>query len=42
MPDAYFQFERVGFFKQDPDSTEGQMVYNRAVGLRDTWAKKST
>jgi glutaminyl-tRNA synthetase len=42
MPDAYFQFERVGFFKQDPTSAAGQMIYNRAVSLRDTWAKKST
>ena len=41
MPAAYFQFERVGFFKQDVDATAARMVYNRSVGLRDSWAKKS-
>ena len=40
MPEAYFQFERVGFFKQDPDSRDGQMIYNRSVTLKDAWAKK--
>jgi glutaminyl-tRNA synthetase len=40
MSDAYFQFERVGFFKQDSDSDHGQMVYNRSVTLKDAWAKK--
>jgi glutaminyl-tRNA synthetase len=40
MPDAYFQFERVGFFKQDPDSTPDQMIYNRSVTLKDAWSKK--
>jgi glutaminyl-tRNA synthetase len=33
------QFERLGYFCVDPDSTEGKMVFNRTVGLRDTWAK---
>ena len=40
MPDAYFQFERVGFFKQDPDSTADRVVYNRSVTLKDAWSKK--
>ena len=40
MPNAYFQFERVGFFKQDPDSRPDHMVYNRSVTLKDTWARK--
>jgi glutaminyl-tRNA synthetase len=40
MPNAYFQFERVGFFKQDPDSLPDHMVYNRSVTLKDTWARK--
>lgn len=40
MPEAYFQFERVGFFKQDPASEAGRMIYNRSVTLKDAWAKK--
>ena len=40
MPNAYFQFERVGFFKQDPDSCTDHVVYNRSVTLKDTWARK--
>jgi glutaminyl-tRNA synthetase len=34
-----FQFERVGYFCVDPDSTADKLVFNRTVGLRDTWAK---
>jgi glutaminyl-tRNA synthetase len=34
-----FQFERLGYFSVDPDSTPGHLVVNRTVGLRDTWAK---
>lgn len=34
-----FQFERVGYFCVDPDSREGHMVFNRTVGLKDSWAK---
>jgi glutaminyl-tRNA synthetase len=33
------QFERVGYFCADPDSTPERLVFNRTVGLRDTWAK---
>jgi glutaminyl-tRNA synthetase len=33
------QFERTGYFARDPDSTLGRLVFNRTVGLRDTWAK---
>jgi len=40
MPEAYFQFERVGFFKQDPACEAGRMIYNRSVTLKDAWAKK--
>jgi glutaminyl-tRNA synthetase len=35
------QFERQGYFCRDPDSTPGHVVFNRTVGLRDTWAKVS-
>jgi glutaminyl-tRNA synthetase len=38
------QFERLGYFCVDPDSKEGQLVFNRTASLRDEWAKiqKST
>jgi glutaminyl-tRNA synthetase len=34
-----FQFERQGYCCVDKDSTPGKLVFNRAVALRDTWAK---
>jgi glutaminyl-tRNA synthetase len=34
-----FQFQRLGYFCVDPDSTAGKLVFNKTVGLRDTWAK---
>ncbi len=37
--DAPVQFERQGYFYRDSDSTPGRLVFNRTVGLRDTWAK---
>jgi glutaminyl-tRNA synthetase len=33
------QFERQGYFCPDPDSAPSRLVFNRTVGLRDTWAK---
>ncbi|MBN1821090.1 MAG: glutamine--tRNA ligase, partial [Prolixibacteraceae bacterium] len=38
-PLSYFQFERMGYFNVDPDSTEEKLIFNRTVPLRDTWAK---
>ncbi len=38
-PGETFQFERQGYFCVDPDSTGGKPVFNRTVGLRDTFAK---
>jgi len=38
-PGARYQFERMGYFCADPDSTPGKPVFNRTIGLRDTWAK---
>jgi glutaminyl-tRNA synthetase len=35
------QFERQGYFCPDPDSRPGALVFNRTVGLRDSWAKES-
>jgi glutaminyl-tRNA synthetase len=34
-----YQFERLGYFCVDPDSTPERLVFNRTVALRDTWAK---
>jgi len=34
-----FQFERLGYFCVDPDSSSGKLVFNRTVSLRDPWAK---
>ncbi|HML08867.1 MAG TPA: glutamine--tRNA ligase/YqeY domain fusion protein [Xanthobacteraceae bacterium] len=33
------QFERQGYFCRDPDARPGRLVFNRTVGLRDSWAK---
>ncbi|MCL2042579.1 MAG: glutamine--tRNA ligase/YqeY domain fusion protein [Treponema sp.] len=36
----HYQFERLGYFTRDPDSgRDGRPVFNKTVGLRDTWAK---
>jgi glutaminyl-tRNA synthetase len=34
-----FQFERLGYFCVDPDTTAGRLVFNRTVSLKDTWAR---
>ncbi|MCX6545315.1 MAG: glutamine--tRNA ligase/YqeY domain fusion protein [Acidobacteria bacterium] len=34
-----YQFERLGYFAVDPDSTPGNLVFNRTVTLKDTWAR---
>jgi len=34
-----YQFERMGYFCVDHDSASGKLVFNRTIGLRDTWAK---
>jgi len=38
-PGTPYQFERLGYFAADPDSTREMLVFNRTVALRDTWAK---
>src|SRR5579871_5411241 len=38
-PASRYQFERLGYFSVDPDSTPQKPVFNRTVALRDTWAK---
>lgn len=38
-PEDKFQFQRLGYFVVDPDSTSEKIVFNRTVPLRDSWAK---
>ena len=35
------QFERLGYFCIDPDTTDERLVINRTIGLRDSWAKQA-
>ena len=35
-----FQFQRIGYFCVDPDTTDGHLVFNRTIGLKDSWAKQ--
>lgn len=39
-PEEKFQFQRIGYFTPDKDSTPDRFIFNRTVGLRDTWAKE--
>ena len=39
-PLDYLQFQRIGYFNVDKDSTPEHLVFNRTVGLKDTWSKK--
>lgn len=38
-PLSYLQFQRIGYFNVDPDSTPEKPVFNRTVSLKDTWSK---
>ena len=38
-PGERFQFQRLGYFCVDPDTQEGQLIFNKTVGLKDNWAK---
>jgi len=40
-PESRYQFERLGYFCVDRDSSPGHLVFNRTVSLRDTWARIS-
>jgi len=40
-PGDHFQFERVGYFCPDPDSTPDKLVFNRTLPLKDSWAKEA-
>lgn len=39
QPGEYLQFQRIGYFMADKDSTNEHLVFNKTVGLKDTWAK---
>jgi glutaminyl-tRNA synthetase len=39
QPETRFQFLRQGYFSVDPDTRPGRLVFNRIVGLKDTWGK---
>ena len=39
-PGQYLQFQRIGYFMADLDTTAEKPVFNKTVGLKDTWAKK--
>jgi glutaminyl-tRNA synthetase len=41
QPGEHFQFLRKGYFCVDTDSTSEHLVFNRTVGLKDTWAKEA-
>ena len=36
----HFQFQRIGYFNVDPDSTPDHLIFNRTVSLKDSWAKE--
>jgi glutaminyl-tRNA synthetase len=38
-PLDYLQFQRIGYFNVDKDSTPDKLIFNRTVGLKDTWSK---
>ena len=40
-PGEYLQFQRTGYFMADLDTTSEHLVFNKTVGLKDTWAKQS-
>ena len=40
-PGEYLQFQRIGYFMADLDSTAEKPVFNKTVGLKDTWAKQN-
>ncbi|MGI8820363.1 MAG: glutamine--tRNA ligase [Chthoniobacterales bacterium] len=41
VPNERYQFERLAYFALDPDSRPGQLVFNRTITLKDTWAKQA-
>jgi len=40
-PGEYLQFIRMGYFMADPDTNDAKPVFNKTIGLKDTWAKQN-
>ncbi len=40
-PGEYLQFQRIGYFMADPDTSDNAPVFNKTVGLKDAWSKKN-
>lgn len=40
LPQTHYQFERIGYFSVDPDSTPEKPVFNRTVPLKDSWTRE--
>ncbi len=40
-PGEYLQFQRIGYFMADPRTSADHLVFNKTVGLKDTWSKKN-
>lgn len=38
-PGSHFQFQRLGYYTVDPDTTPQKIVFNKTIGLKDTWGK---
>jgi len=38
-PLEHFQFQRIGYFTPDKDSTPGHLIFNRTIALKDSWEK---
>jgi glutaminyl-tRNA synthetase len=41
LPELHYQFERIGYFALDKDSTPGKLVFNRTIPLQDAWVKET-
>lgn len=41
-PGDHYQFQRIGYFTVDPDSTADKLVFNRTIGLKDSWEKEKS
>ena len=41
-PGSLYQFQRMGYFVVDQDSRPDELLFNKTVGLRDTWVKQQT
>lgn len=40
-PGEYLQFMRMAYYTKDQDSSNGNLIFNRTIGLKDSWTKKS-